>query len=45
MDDEVKSKDIVRETGVNLAMKNLSLPGTTIVRTKEAARRAVEVIK
>jgi len=35
----------VRKTGLNIAMKNLKLDGTTIVRTKEDARKVVEILK
>jgi hypothetical protein len=33
-----------RRSGVNEAMKNLNLPGTTIVRTAEDARRVVAIL-
>lgn len=39
------SVERTRRTGVNEAMKNLSLPGTTIVRTKADARRVLKVLQ
>lgn len=40
-----KPKDLVKKTGLNIAMKNLKLDGTTIVRTKEDARKVVAILK
>lgn len=38
-------KHIVQKTGFNIAMKNLQLEGTTIVRNIKDARRALEVLQ
>ena len=37
--------DIVKQSGVNIALQKLKIEGTTIVRTREDARRVVSVLK
>ena len=34
-----------RRNGINEAMKNLNLPGCTIVRTVEDARRVIKILR
>jgi|LakMenE18May11ns_1017448.scaffolds.fasta_scaffold8596529_1 hypothetical protein len=41
MEGELNSVFKTKQSGVNDALKQLSLPGTTIVRTVEEARRVV----
>ncbi len=38
-------KDRVLETGTNEVLKNLRIEGTTIVRTREDARRVVQILR
>ena len=40
-----KPKDLVRKSGVNLALLNLELPGTTIVRSKKQAKKVVDILR
>jgi DNA polymerase-1 len=37
--------DLVKQSGVNIALQKLKIEGTTIVRTREDARRVVSVLK
>ncbi len=41
----IKPLDIVKETGVNIALKNLNIEGTTIVRSVEDARRIIKILR
>lgn len=41
----VKPLDIVKQIGINQAVKELFIEGTTIVRTKEHAVRVVEILR
>ena len=45
LESEVKYAQRVRDTGYNKALAELSVPGTTIVRTQEEARRVIEILK
>ena len=45
LDDEISYSQRVRDTGVNRELADLSIPGTTIVRTKEDARRVIDILK
>jgi hypothetical protein len=38
-------KEVTLNTGVNEALKKLKIEGTTIVRTREDARRVVQILK
>lgn len=42
---EIKPLDIVKSVGINEAVKQLKIDGTTIVRTKEDARRVIEILR
>jgi hypothetical protein len=41
----ITPKDRVLETGINEALKNLKIEGTTIIRTRQDAKRVVEILK
>jgi hypothetical protein len=41
----ITPKDRVSETGINEALKNLKIEGTTIIRTRQDAKRVVEILK
>lgn len=41
----ITPKDRVLETGINEALKNLKIEGTTIIRTRQDAKRVIEILK
>jgi hypothetical protein len=41
----ITPKDRVLETGINEALKNLKIEGTSIIRTRQDAKRVVEILK
>jgi hypothetical protein len=41
----ITPKDRVLETGINEALKNLKIEGTTIIRTRQDAKKVIEILK
>lgn len=41
----ITPKDRVLETGINEALKNLKIEGTTIIRTRKDAKKVIEILK
>ena len=41
----ISPKDRVLETGINEALKNLKIEGTTIIRTRQDAKKVIEILK